>query len=171
MKNNNDSICQETSTVSLMCFIILETLRKYPPLPFLDRKCNTDYKIPGTDIVIEKDVSIYISLLGIHNDEKYYPEPEKFIPERFQNNENAAESVYVPFGSGPRSCIGKYCTNVKDSDIWRIGNADCELLWMASTLFSDNVFKENIKNFAFFSSKSIWNDEYEASIGAYSLQI
>lgn len=81
-------------------------MRKYPPLPFLDRKCLEDYKIPGTDIIIEKDTPVYIPLLGLQNDEKYFPEPEKFIPERHQENPNGPGLLHIPFGSGPRACIG-----------------------------------------------------------------
>ncbi|KAI2474327.1 hypothetical protein C4B38_000394 [Diabrotica virgifera virgifera] len=41
-------------------------------------------------------------------DPKYFPNPEKFDPERFaDNNVNAEELLYFPFGEGPRACIGK----------------------------------------------------------------
>lgn len=85
-----------------------ESLRKYPPVPFLDRKCSADYRIPQTDLIIEKDMIVYIPLIGIQNDEKYFPEPEKFIPERFLDNVNASQCVYAPFGTGQRQCLGKY---------------------------------------------------------------
>lgn len=76
-------------------------------MPFLDRKCTTDYKIPGSDLVLEKGLSIYISVSGIQNDEKYFPEPEKFIPERHENKMNTDKLIFTPFGYGPRICIGK----------------------------------------------------------------
>lgn len=46
---------------------------------------------------------------SLHMDEKYYPEPEKFKPERFsdENKQNIKLSAFIPFGSGPRSCIGE----------------------------------------------------------------
>lgn len=83
-------------------------MRKYPALPFLDRKCNSDYKVPGTDLVIEKNIPVYISLLGFQNDEKYFPNPDKYIPERFEENVNINQLIHFPFGFGPRICIGKY---------------------------------------------------------------
>lgn len=95
----------------ILLLFIAESLRKYPPLAFLDRKCKADYKIPGTDIIIEKGIPVYISVSGIQNDEKYVPEPDKFIPERHQKNLNDAQYSYVPFGGGPRACIGNYLRN------------------------------------------------------------
>lgn len=55
---------------------------------------------------------IYVSLLGIQYDEKYFPQPQKFIPERFLENVNKEQFIFVPFGDGPRRCIGKTHLNV-----------------------------------------------------------
>jgi cytochrome P450 family 6 len=88
--------------------VINETLRKYPPLPLLTRKCVRDYKIPGTDLIIEKGTGILIPVLGIHYDKEYYPDPEKFDPERFteENKKSRHHYAHLPFGEGPRICIG-----------------------------------------------------------------
>jgi cytochrome P450 family 6 len=88
--------------------VIDETLRKYPPVPFLTRKCVKDYKIPDEDIIIEKGTTVVLSVLGIHYDEEYYPDPEKFDPERFtEENKNLRHHYsHIPFGEGPRLCIG-----------------------------------------------------------------
>nr|WCC58058.1 cytochrome P450 [Pharsalia antennata] len=90
-----------------MC--VLETLRKYPVLPFLDRRCNADCRIDGIDLVIEKGMPVYIPLMALHYDEKYFPEPEKYDPERFavKNSHNLTGLYYLPFGEGPRICIGQ----------------------------------------------------------------
>lgn len=74
----------------------------------MDRKCIADYKIPQTDITIEKDTAVYIPVLGLHNDAKYFPQPEKFMPERFQETTFKNQFVFLPFGQGPRRCIGKH---------------------------------------------------------------
>lgn len=85
-----------------------ETLRKYPILATLDRVVTKDYQLPGEDILLKKGTKVFISLKGIHNDPKYYPDPDKFDPERFsqENKVNRHPCAYMPFGEGPRICIG-----------------------------------------------------------------
>ena len=88
--------------------VVDETLRMYPPKPNVPRMCIKDYKVPGTDLVIEKGTSLLISLYGLHNDPEYFPNPEKFDPERFseENKPKIKPYTYIPFGDGPRICIG-----------------------------------------------------------------
>ncbi|CAH2003633.1 unnamed protein product [Acanthoscelides obtectus] len=92
-----------------MEMIIQEVMRMYPPLPFIDRECTKDYKIRGTDVIIPKGQQVYIPMLGFNFDESIFPEPEKFIPERFESksryNQNGIR--FFPFGDGPRICIGE----------------------------------------------------------------
>lgn len=88
-----------------MNILFSETLRMYPPLSTLNRVCVKDYKIPETNVIIEKDTSVLVTLLGLHFDEKYFPEPFAFRPERFKEKFHAPFS-YLPFGEGSRSCIG-----------------------------------------------------------------
>nr|CAD7603115.1 unnamed protein product [Timema genevievae] len=88
--------------------VVSETLRKYPALPFLDRTVQVDYKIPGTNDILEKGTTVFIPIFGIHYDPKYYPNPEKFDPERFsaKNKNDIPKYAHLPFGEGPRNCIG-----------------------------------------------------------------
>nr|XP_023025216.1 cytochrome P450 6k1-like [Leptinotarsa decemlineata] len=89
-----------------MC--VTEVLRKYPIIPFLSRTCNEDYKVPGTNVVIEKGMSVLLPSYSVQMDKKYFPEPTKYNPDRFLNiysNENGL--CYLPFGAGPRNCIGE----------------------------------------------------------------
>ncbi|XP_049865293.1 cytochrome P450 6B5-like [Pectinophora gossypiella] len=88
--------------------VIDETLRKYPIVDPLQRCAVEDYKVPGTDLTIKKGEMVFVSVSGIHYDEKYYPNPEKFDPERFstENSRDRHSCAYIPFGTGPRNCIG-----------------------------------------------------------------
>lgn len=88
----------------------LESLRKYPVIPFLDRRCVQDYTIPNTNVTIEKGTGILIPILGLHYRSEYFPSPYEFNPERFsdQNQGTIPSCVYLPYGEGPRSCVGMY---------------------------------------------------------------
>lgn len=101
---------------SLYLCIVLEALRKYPPGPFITRKCTIDYKIPNSDIIIDKDSHVMIPIKNIHYDEDIYEDPEKFDPERFSSENKSKRHAYahLPFGEGPRNCIGLYIF------IWKI---------------------------------------------------
>ena len=85
-----------------------ETLRKYPSAALIHRVCIKDIDLPTTNLHVDKGVDIVISVLGIHRDPEIYLDPDKFDPERF-NEENIASRHpchYLPFGDGPRICIG-----------------------------------------------------------------
>ncbi|KAF2888244.1 hypothetical protein ILUMI_17929, partial [Ignelater luminosus] len=86
---------------------ISETLRKYPPVPSIARICTEKYNIPDTNVIIEKGTIVQIPVLGIHYDPEYYPNPDKFDPERFspENKSQRHQYSWLPFGEGPRVCI------------------------------------------------------------------
>jgi cytochrome P450 family 9 len=96
--------------------LIAETLRLWPPGFQVERVCTKEYTInpksPNErEVLVEKGVSISIPVIAIHRDSQYYPDPERFDPERF-SEENKAKLVpgaYLPFGVGPRNCIGTKC--------------------------------------------------------------
>lgn len=80
----------------------------YPPLDILMRKNLNDYKIPGTNLTIEKNTGLLISAYSIQRDPEIYPKPEKFDPERFSDENKATRHpmAHLPFGAGNRNCIG-----------------------------------------------------------------
>ncbi|XP_004523264.1 cytochrome P450 6d3 [Ceratitis capitata] len=85
-----------------------ETLRKYPGLPFLNRECTKDFKIPNSEHTIKKGTAIIISILGLHYDPDYFPDPQTFDPYRFTEEKHSYNpDAYMPFGEGPHHCIAK----------------------------------------------------------------
>ncbi|XP_034652030.1 cytochrome P450 6a22 [Drosophila subobscura] len=92
-----------------MELVIAETLRKYPPLPHLTRISKNWYAAKGhRHFYIEPGQMLLIPVYGIHHDPAIYPEPHKFIPERFMADQLAQRptAAWLPFGDGPRNCIG-----------------------------------------------------------------
>lgn len=82
----------------------------HPPFGASARKSTQNYKIPGTDVVIEKGTLVLFSTSGLQYDPKYYNEPRKFNPERYSDAEKAGkgfiEMPNLTFGEGPRNCLG-----------------------------------------------------------------
>ena len=77
---------------------------------FLDRVCQKDYELKYDNKVInvKKGTMIWFATAGFMRDPKYYPNPTKFDPERFseENKHNINMDAFLPFGVGPRNCIG-----------------------------------------------------------------
>ncbi|KYB28576.1 putative cytochrome P450 6a23-like Protein [Tribolium castaneum] len=88
--------------------VLCETLRKYPLTIFLNREAVSNYTLEESGLTIDKGTSIMIPVAGLHFDEEYFPNPEKFDPERFsdENKSKIVPYTYMPFGDGPRICIG-----------------------------------------------------------------
>lgn len=88
--------------------VINETLRKYPPVASLDRQCTKEYRNEEYGLVVPEGVPVAVSLFGLHRDPAVFPDPEKFEPERFseENVKKIPNYYYMPFGEGPRNCIG-----------------------------------------------------------------
>ncbi|XP_049822544.1 cytochrome P450 6k1-like isoform X2 [Aethina tumida] len=108
IKTEDDITFENVQSIKYLEMVICETLRRYPFGPFLNRNCKEDYVIQETGFKIEKDTPVLVPIDGLHNDPEYFPEPEKFDPERFADGSKhlVAACKYLPFGNGPRNCIG-----------------------------------------------------------------
>ncbi|KAK4873115.1 hypothetical protein RN001_015144 [Aquatica leii] len=86
---------------------INETMRKYPVVPMHLRECTKDYIVPNTNVHIKKGSTVFVSAFGIHRDPELYPDPEKFDPERFseENVKSRHPYAFIPFGMGPKICL------------------------------------------------------------------
>ncbi|CAG5123575.1 unnamed protein product [Candidula unifasciata] len=92
--------------LTYMDMCINESMRMFPPGFLIDRVCTEDTVIQG--IPIPKDMVITFPIYAIHHDPDIWPEPENFQPERFssENKESRHPFAFLPFGNGPRNCIG-----------------------------------------------------------------
>ncbi|KAF5289834.1 hypothetical protein FQR65_LT11720 [Abscondita terminalis] len=112
-----------------------ESMRLHPPGFYLSRRCTKSYLLPplenrSKDVVVEPGTPIVIPVYSLHYDSKYYPDPEKFNPERFSNNfESLTKYTFFPFGDGPRMCIGqKYAiAQIKVAVVYLVLNYDIRL--------------------------------------------
>ena len=87
---------------------IRETLRLFSPVFRLERECNTDITLGNTGVYLQKGHSVEVLVYAMHHNEEYFPNAEKFSPERFlpENRHLIVPYTYMPFGNGPRNCIG-----------------------------------------------------------------
>ena len=69
--------------------VICETLRFHNPISILQRATSKDYTIPGTDLIVPKDNSVWINILAIHFNPKHYSDPHVFNPDHFSKEEKA----------------------------------------------------------------------------------
>jgi cytochrome P450 family 9 len=90
---------------------LLETLRKWPPVVFLDRVCTKPYEMTNTDgtkVKLAVGDGVVFPVGPIHHHPGYWPNPDKFDPERFSdaNKDKIVPFTFMSFGLGPRNCIG-----------------------------------------------------------------
>ncbi|NXA04240.1 CP3A9 protein, partial [Sapayoa aenigma] len=86
--------------------VVNETLRVYPLGGRIERTCKKDVEING--VTIPKGTIVTIPPYVLHRNPEYWPNPDEFRPERFskENKETVDPYTYLPFGAGPRNCIG-----------------------------------------------------------------
>ncbi len=97
---------EQVNQLELMDRVIKEALRLYPPIHVANRQAATDVTVQGYHVPAGTRVmaSIYLS----HRDQAYWTDPEAFCPARFDHQAASKQPpfTYVPFGGGPRNCIG-----------------------------------------------------------------
>ena len=87
--------------------VLKEAMRLYPPAWTLSARQAVEDTMVG-DHLIPKDRLIFVAPFVMHRRPEFYPEPERFDPERFtpENEKKLPRYAYIPFGAGPRVCIG-----------------------------------------------------------------
>jgi cytochrome P450 len=88
--------------------VFKESMRLYPPAYAMGRRALHDMEIGGYQVL--KDQVVLIAPYTLHRRAEHFPEPEKFDPERFtpEREKQLPRHAYLPFGAGPRVCIGNY---------------------------------------------------------------
>ncbi len=86
--------------------VIQEGLRLYPPFWMVDRMAMAEDRVG--DLAIPQGSTVIVFVYGAHRARQHWPDPESFDPERFVkgNEKLRAPFTYLPFGGGPRVCIG-----------------------------------------------------------------
>lgn len=89
--------------------VMKEAMRLITPVPGVMRKTVRDTELMGH--FIAKDTYISVSLYGVHHLREYWPDPDRFDPERFADDrreDKVHRNAWMPFGSGVHKCIGLY---------------------------------------------------------------
>jgi len=88
--------------------VVREALRLYPPAWAIGRELVSPLSLAGYDL--PTGMELVVSPFALHRDPRFFREPEQFMPERWLDEGRAAPPryAYIPFGAGPRSCIGNH---------------------------------------------------------------
>jgi cytochrome P450 len=86
--------------------IVQETLRLYPAVWSLGRSVVQDTTLGGLSVT--RGTHVWLCIYALHHDERWYPEPERFHPQRWLDQATQKRFTFLPFGAGPRMCIGQH---------------------------------------------------------------
>ncbi|KAJ0175784.1 hypothetical protein K1T71_008943 [Dendrolimus kikuchii] len=103
------SIVAKVNREDYLDLSIKEALRLHPPYSIITRQCVKSYQYPESKLTIDKRVTINVPIEAIHRDEEHYKEANVFNPDRFLDDDRVSKHcyAYLPFGAGPRRCIGE----------------------------------------------------------------
>ena len=85
--------------------VVKESQRLFPSVPIFSRVLDSDLKVE--DLVIPAGVNVVLLPRVVHKDPNHWPDPERFIPERFLSNVKRHPYSFIPFSAGSRNCIGQ----------------------------------------------------------------
>jgi cytochrome P450 family 6/cytochrome P450 family 28 len=110
----DDLSIENISKLPYLDQVFSENIRLHPILTVLNRKCTQSTTLVasnGQSVYVEKGCTVVIPFYSVHTDERYYEDPLSFDPDRFDpekggTKEYKQKGVYLPFGDGPRKCLG-----------------------------------------------------------------
>ena len=98
---------EATASMQYTQQVLEETLRLYPPVWLFTRRSHEEDELDDYDVPTGTD--IYLSPFILHRSAHYWPDPERFDPERFAPGVGAKKDrPFYPFSLGPRRCLGEY---------------------------------------------------------------
>ncbi|KAI4465287.1 cytochrome p450 family 4 [Holotrichia oblita] len=146
--------------------VIQETMRLYPPVPYLTKLLTED--VEYDDMILKKGLTIIVVNCELHRNPKYFVEPHKFMPERFltERNDDSHAYSYIPFSAGPRSCIVVTNSDMEKEKIVPdvIDKAPAEIL---DVTYSDNVQVNRGNELTPTKVKDIPSVKWNAEEGGY----
>ena len=95
---------EDVQNLAFIRQIIDESLRLYPPAAIVSRTAMASDVLCGREV--RKGDTIIIPIYALHRNHVLWDEPDDFRPERFENMKAVPRYSYLPFGDGPRICIG-----------------------------------------------------------------
>uniref|UniRef100_H2ZLS1 Uncharacterized protein n=1 Tax=Ciona savignyi TaxID=51511 RepID=H2ZLS1_CIOSA len=98
----------DLSSLPYLTRCIKETLRLYPPAPYISRTVNKDIYAEGKTIL--KGTTVLLSIIGVQRSVLFWKHPQKFNPDRFTPESASMQNnhAFIPFSAGPRNCIGQH---------------------------------------------------------------
>lgn len=120
-------IYDEVESLRYLGMVLKETIRLHPPVRHIDKLCKKNYQF-SSDFRISAGEVVKISIYEMHRNSKYFPDPEKFDPERFRDG--LCPRGFMPFGLGPGRCFGEKfaLAQIKILFVHLIRNFEIELL-------------------------------------------
>jgi cytochrome P450 family 3 subfamily A len=109
-QERDDNYLERMNSLKYLDAVVKESLRFLPTVPRMERRSSRDCRLG--DLFIPKDTVVIIPIYTLGQDKRYFPDPEKFNPDRFLAktstvDEQVMNQIFLPFAAGPRSCIGQ----------------------------------------------------------------
>uniref|UniRef100_A0A0A9ZFK0 Cytochrome P450 4C1 n=1 Tax=Lygus hesperus TaxID=30085 RepID=A0A0A9ZFK0_LYGHE len=107
-KESRETTLADIQNMNYLERFIKECLRLYPPVPYLSRRLTEDLHLKDLPTIVA-GTNVTVMPYYVHRNPKWFPDPEKFDPDRFLPEECAMRHpfAYIPFSAGPRNCIGQ----------------------------------------------------------------